>query len=426
MDTEGVCVIVATPFEDQDDAAKILTDPVKPIKSQFSPSFSLAVNLIARGEGKLDVARQLVGKSFAMWEKRQIEESINDAVKQGKDVSEVLQASAQERFMNVLIDTLQLQVERRRSKFDIARIESLLELLTDRESLKKTSKTYLGAAKMLELERTTLGYLEKELETMRSAMTVSEEDRLLEDLLVEDERELIDQINTQRKRAVSSEKEVNKHPFSAIVEISNAIMNEGSPEATILLEALRGARKGDEESQDPNSPLTASELSIFSKSAIIVRRKAQKLTTSGDGSIDPVSLLEQEAKNAASSALSDSWDDMKAIVKTLVAYGCLSTDGSFTGDDESLGGTHLHCYPSGYEFRHVGLRQLTLGSCRSWRSLGYHVGVRPTRPVSLSNGGFRRRRPRLVQQWRRKLRRNTEATKGSRNARIAAEVFVVK
>lgn len=38
FDTSGTCVIVATPFETHDDASKILTDPIKPIRSQFSPS----------------------------------------------------------------------------------------------------------------------------------------------------------------------------------------------------------------------------------------------------------------------------------------------------------------------------------------------------------------------------------------------------
>ena len=60
MDTDGTCVIVATPFETHEDAVTILTNPIKPITSQFTPSYSLAVNLIARGNGKLDVAKELV------------------------------------------------------------------------------------------------------------------------------------------------------------------------------------------------------------------------------------------------------------------------------------------------------------------------------------------------------------------------------
>ena len=74
MDTTGTCVVVATPFEGEDIAATILTDPIKPISSQFRPSYTLAVNLIARGKGRLDVAKQLVSRSFANWGRQQMEE----------------------------------------------------------------------------------------------------------------------------------------------------------------------------------------------------------------------------------------------------------------------------------------------------------------------------------------------------------------
>lgn len=66
MDIAGTCVLVATPFEGADEAALILTNEIERIRSQFSPSYSLAVNLVARGDGKLGVARELVGKSFAV------------------------------------------------------------------------------------------------------------------------------------------------------------------------------------------------------------------------------------------------------------------------------------------------------------------------------------------------------------------------
>ena len=326
--------VVATPFEGHDDAAKMLVSPIKPIKSQFSPSYSLAVNLIARGEGKLDVARQLVGNSFAMYQKRQEDSIIEDAVeKHGEGVSEVLQASAQERFMNALIDTIQLQVDKRRANFDIARLESLLEILNDREQLKKTSKKYMGSAKMLELEQTTLGYLEKELETMR---TIDNEDReLLGEIFNEDEIDLLEQIDIQGNRAVATEKEVDKHPFTAICTIANEIMSAETPEARALSDALGKARQGEDMPQLGSSALTAKELSIFSKSAIVVRRKARKLATSTNNDLDPASLMKQPS--SAEAALADSWDDMRSIVKTLVAYGCLTTqDGEFPSDDSLL------------------------------------------------------------------------------------------
>ena len=321
MDTEGTCVIVATPFESEDEAAKILTDPVKPITSQFSPSYSLAVNLIERGEGKLDVAKQLVGNSFAMWEKRKAEAVLEQAVSAGGEgVAEVLEVTAQEHFMNTLVDVLQSQVDRRRAKFDIARLESLIEVLSDRESLKKSSKSYIGAKKMLELEETTLMYLETEL-TYKREQCSEEEREILGDLLSEDEEDIIYQIETQRKRTVTTEKEVRRHPFTSIAQIANEIMEEETPEGQVLANTLRQARKTEE---PPESfALTADELSVFSKSAVVARRKARKLNSSTSG-LDVAELLDQASE--AQAGRDDSWSDMLAITKTMVAYGCLVSD----------------------------------------------------------------------------------------------------
>jgi hypothetical protein len=324
MDTDGTCVIVATPFESHDDAAKILTDPIKPITSQFSPSYSLAVNLVARGEGKLDVARQLVSKSFAMWEKRQVEEKISDAVEShGEGVSEVLQASAQERFMAVLGDALQLQVDSKKATFDIAKVQTHLDILNDRESLKKASKSYVGSTKMLELELTTLGYLEKEYTVLREALSDAYE--LLGELAADDANDVLDQIKTQQERAVTTEKEVTKHPFTSIANIVNEIMKEDSPAVEVLRSALKSARESDENAL--SSDLTATELAAFAKSAVVIRRKTRKLAKANPG-LDPESLLKQADK--ADIIKDDSWIDMLAITKVLVAYGCLSTETPFS------------------------------------------------------------------------------------------------
>jgi superfamily II RNA helicase len=324
MDTDGTCVIVATPFESHDDAHKILTDPVKPITSQFSPSYSLAVNLVARGDGKLDVARQLVSKSFAMWEKRQVEESISAPVEnlgEGEGVSEMLQVSAQARFMDVLGETLRVQVVLRRAKFDIAKVQSLLDILNDPEFFKKTSKSYTGTSKMLELEKTTLGYLEAEFTALRA---ITEELEVLSEFVSEDERDILEQIETQQKRIVTTEKEVNKHPFTAITKIANEIMKEDSPDAEALRSALRSAQETEENAQ--SFDLTAEELAVFSKSAVVVRRKARKFAKANPG-LDAVSILKQADKVEV--VRDDSWVDMLAITKVLVAYGCLQTGTPF-------------------------------------------------------------------------------------------------
>eukprot|EP00977_Amphora_coffeiformis_P001920 scaffold362_cov176-Amphora_coffeaeformis.AAC.46 len=317
FDTEGTCVIVATPFETHDDASKILTDPIKPIRSQFSPSYSLSVNLIARGEGQLDVARQLVSKSFAMWEKRQVEERVNAALEtHGEGLSEVMRVSTQEHFMNTVQETLQVQVDRRRSKFDIARIQSLLEILDDKEELKRTSKSYLSTTKMLELEECTLGYLNAELQNMNKDEM---EDAIYAELVDEDRTALLEQIQEQEGRVALLQKEIRKHPFSTITNIANEIMMEDTPEGEVLFDILRSAKEGP---ADGAMPLTATELSTFAKSTIVARRKTRKLA-SANPDLDPQSLIKEV--DQAESIKDGSWDDMLAIIKTLLAYGCIET-----------------------------------------------------------------------------------------------------
>lgn len=327
-DTDGTCVIVATPFESHEDASRILTDRIAPISSQFRPSYSLAINLIARGEGKLDVARQLVGRSFAMWEKRKAEEKLSEAVdNHGDGVHEVLQISAQEKFMSTLVDLLAVQVETRSAKFNVARLQMLLEILMDREKLKKASKAYVGALKMLELEQTTLGYLREEYRALQTG-TIDEE--LLHEIIAEDAKDLLEQIDLQIQRVTETEKEVNRHPFTKIADIANEIMSVASPESQTLSAALRKAREGDQTAQSLN--LSASELSTFAKASVVVRRKTRKLANTNPG-LDPQSLLMQSAK-AESAERDDTWNDMLAIIKTLVAYGCLTTANEFTYDVE--------------------------------------------------------------------------------------------
>lgn len=341
FDQSGTCVILATAFENHDDAAKILTDPIKPISSQFSPSYSLAVNLVARGEGKLDVAKQLVGKSFALWEKQQLEDGLAATVeKHGEGVSEILEASAQEKFMISLVETLQLQVTMKRAKFDIGYVEFLLGILRDRESLKKASKSYLGASKMLELEQSTLGYLEADL---AAAQTQTGDEDILQDLFDEDEAEISKQVEAQRTRMAKIEKDVNKHPFTSIADIANELMRDpNSREGKGLLGDLRTIRdfedkkNGNGEDFDSTATtrdrklLSPEDLCTFAKSAIVIRRKTRKLSTANPG-LDAAELLEQA--DIVEDTSDNTWEDMLAIVKVLVAYGCLSMNADLDDHD---------------------------------------------------------------------------------------------
>ena len=334
-DTDGTCVIVATPFETHKNAAEILVDEIAPIKSQFRPSYALAVNLVERGEGKLDVARQLVSKSFAMWEKNKAKANVASVGEDDvQEVDEVIQATAQENFMNELIEAIQNQIDRRRAKFDVGKLKLLVDILSDRELLKKSSKSFMGALQMLELEETTLRYLEKEKDEMAGLISPIDEDtELLTDILTEDEQDLLNQIELQRKRSVQTKKEVDKHPFTAIAAVANDIIAEASPRASILLSTLRTARGS---RSTPNTLLEPGELCDFAKSAIVVRRKARKLAKSNP-ELNSKDLISQAV--VADNTRDDSWDDMLSITKTLVAYGCLAlppdTNWNDSGDMEN-------------------------------------------------------------------------------------------
>ena len=362
FDVEGHCVIVATPFEDHDDAAKILTDPVAPISSQFSPSYSLAINLVARGQGKLDVAKQLVGSSFAMWEKRQMENDLMAAVeKHGEGVNEMIETSAHERFMNSLVDVLQLQLDKRNARFDANYVEHLVSVLQDRELLKKASKSYLGAIKMLELESNTLGYLEAEHAATQLSVE-DKEDELIGELFQEDESNILDQIKFQRSRITKIERDINKHPFTAVANIANDLMCEMNlPEGKALLGELQAIREYDDNSEDEDSDesiimrsnhLTPEDLCTFAKSTIVIRRKTKKFAKA-NSDLDPIAILEQAEMIEETGY--NSWDDMMAIIKVLVAHGCLSMSSSLSDHDSiSLERESFDITPAGNNLGQLG------------------------------------------------------------------------
>jgi len=350
FDDNGYCVIVSTPFENHDDAAKILTDPIKPITSQFSPSYSLAINLVARGQGKLDIAKQLVGKSFALWEKTQIEEEINAVVDtHGEGVSEILEASAQERFMITLVESLQALIDLRSARFDISYVEHLLSIMNDRELLKKASKSYLGAIKMLELEKSTLGYLESELEAAQSG---DKDDELLRDLFDEDQNEVKKQIRFQTDRTVKIEKDIRKHPFTAVSDIANELMSDSnSREGRLLLIDLKSVREFDESNSATQALLGPEDLCTFAKSAIVIRRKTRKFAAKNP-EVDAAALLEQADK--ADEITNDTWEDMLAIIKVLVAYGCLSIHSPLDDDNFSFEKETFEITPAGNNIGMLG------------------------------------------------------------------------
>jgi hypothetical protein len=326
MDTAGTCVIVATPFESHDIAAQILTDPIKPITSQFRPSYALAVNLIARGQGKLDVAKQLVSKSFAMWEKQQMEKRIASASE--KDgVGDVIRAVAEENFLSVLIEVLDRKVNLKSAVYDVAYMQFLVDILKDKELLKKSSKDLEGAILSVELEEVTLGCLELELKDSSSSASG-------------DDAFFVEQIDDQKERVAKAEKRLRKHSLTAIASIANDLMAADDTDGKALASAFEAMKLSD-------AKLQAEDIVSIAKSSIVIKRKLRKLAQSNPD-VDPKSLLlEAEKVNEIEDG---TWDDMLSIIKVLLAFGCLETQNR-SGEDvfDNIEDQEFEVTPAGFD-----------------------------------------------------------------------------
>lgn len=187
---------------------------------------------------------------------------------------------------------------------------------------------------MLEMEKTTLNYLETELESFRvSTFDIGAD--TFEIFAKEDEAELQEQIKVQKTRIKSVERELNRHPFSYMADVGNEIMGKAGEEGDILLERWQRTRGGG--SPDFVS-VSADDICKFAKSTVVFQRKTRKLANANPG-LDPEHLL-QEAENA-NLGQDDSWDGMISITKTLLAYGCLSINRPITQDIDFNEQTYL-------------------------------------------------------------------------------------
>lgn len=284
-DLEGNCVILASPFETYDDAINILIGEIKPINSQFSPSYSLCINLILRGNGSLNVAKQLVGKSFAMWQRNQ--EPPASSVENGE--------SSRGEFLGNMVLTLKSVVDEENDQYSDQDLANLWELLENRGTLlKRASKLLRGISQTIELEETTLFYLKKEYMELPTNTDI-----------VGDREDLLQHIETQEERIQRAKTEFARHPFTTATELFNSVIRGNGPSAKKLAKMLENARS---DPAELDSTLTPAELSTFAKAAIKAKRK--------DRSRRP-DIVQKE------SDMQDAWKDFLAMTKTLVKYGCL-------------------------------------------------------------------------------------------------------
>jgi len=314
MDIEGACIIAATAFEGPEDAITILTNEIKPIVSQFSPSYALAINLIDRGGGKLEVARSMIQKSFAVWESQQREQELETAL-ESLDINDE-NRSPEELFLNALQLTLEKEIIEARdgtsprgtSKSAISKLDSLVDVLSDGKNLKKISKKYSGAAQMLELEQSTLKYLEREFREMDQVETMPDNVILPENLFDDDKRELLSEIKTQRSRVTKGEREINGSIIAALAKVANNRMKNDTEESIILREALKAVRTaGDDVPFVEGAPLEPGELNTYIMTAPKTNRR-RLLTYASSPS---------EEKN------DECWNQMLSLLNVLEAFGCL-------------------------------------------------------------------------------------------------------
>jgi superfamily II RNA helicase len=373
MDTDGTCVLLQTPFEGPEEALTILTNPIQPITSQFSPSYTLAINLIGRGNGKLGVARALIQKSFAMWQNRQDEQDDGDnqnaSNKANYDdnngVSDpLLLAMAQEKFLTTLKDVALDAIDMTRSGESIgdvsSNIEECLAVLSSPRSLKKASKSYMGNHQLLELEKSTLRYLEKEsLEYSR----ISEElNDVLGEASQEDLEDVLVQIKTQQKRIRQCAADEVGHPLTSIAYLANIAMTDNWDKASILQslrKASRGAiggEDGDEEgtsTRQQEDAVTALELAHYCRSFKILERKKDKLKRyKSPESSTLLSLLNDNLSEGAnndddSTSNADTFVDLQSLVKVLESYGCVTASSPAESEEKeerysiTPGGTNI-------------------------------------------------------------------------------------
>jgi len=172
-------------------------------------------------------------------------------------------------------------------------------------SPKKASKSLIGATKTLQLEEATLSYLQIEYSQSRELAQGKDEEKDLSDLVT--------QLEAQEERVQQAKAALRRHPFSVAAEMSNFVIESRTVVGKKLATFTAKARLDSD--IDHEAPLSATELSLFAKAAIVSKRKS------------PSGI------NIDTTESEDAWIQFTAMTKTLVQYGCLSpTEGDASNE----------------------------------------------------------------------------------------------
>ena len=216
-------------------------------------------------------------------------------------------------------------------------MQALVDILSDGKKLKKVSKRHSAFSQMLELEQSTLKYLERELRE-----SPDEDDLGLPvDMIDDDKRELLSEIKTQRQRVLKGEREVNESMISVIAKVANNRMKAGDDTAESLNKALAAARQNNNGEGSfilqEGGILEPGELNFYVKNSSKKNRSPMLALTTSAPSDD---------------GEDENWSQVLALLNVLESYGCLAKEAQSDDDTDSSTDNSTYYVSSGGS--HVG------------------------------------------------------------------------
>ena len=140
----------------------------------------------------------------------------------------------------------------------------------------------------------------------------------------DDKSFLLEQIKEQKDRVTKATKRMRKHVFVSIAKVANELIDDDSSDQRGLASAFQAL---DSSGRDDPATLEADELISIAKSSIQIKRKLRKLAKTNPN-VDTDSLIVEAVK--INEMKDGTWDDMLAINKVLLAFGCLKVEGDVT------------------------------------------------------------------------------------------------
>ena len=166
--------------------------------------------------------------------------------------------------------------------------EECLSILATSKSLRKASYSYEAMVRLLNLQRSTLDYLQEEAKDLNSYLndierSIFDIESDLVNFAEEDTIYISDHIKAQQALIQKHERDVANHPFTALAAIANYAMKKDNHTSTVLEKLLISARGTERNSNSSSSSsdfeeITAKEIGEVAKAAKQIERKQKGAT----------------------------------------------------------------------------------------------------------------------------------------------------